>query len=275
LRLRTGTHVFQSFRSGADPAAALELARREVERTLAPKAHSPSNDNWYASAVEDAILASILDQETRNNFANTMLEQALDQRELKVGRWNSLIGLLNIAGVVDRPTQQQLLPGVMEIARGHHTGDHLVPLDADVDLAPLALECAATLKPDADTCLEIEEIGLRHLRSANEVEQWRVVQALVLIPAEYSRLDLAQSAVHPVAAIRAMAAVQWTKNPGALPYERARDFAGDSDYRVRRELAKGLLLTDAPIAEETKEIIAILKKDVRRSLRTLALRVGM
>jgi len=72
-----------------------------------------------------------------------------------------------------------------------------------------------------------------------------------------------------------VAAVLWTKDPGALPYERARDLATDSDYRVRLDLAQALQFSDAANTEGTKEIVAILTKDVRRSVRTLALRVQM
>jgi hypothetical protein len=259
-------------RSGADPAVTRDLARTEVEQILAPRQDAPNTFSGYAGAPDVAILASVLDQEIRNRFAITTLERALDQSQLKYSRWNDLAGLFNIAPVIDPPTKEQVLAGVMEIARGNHAGAPLYFLDADLDLATIALQCAATLKPDPETCREIEQIGLTHLRAADEIKQWEVSQALVIVPAENSQLDLGQCAVHPWAPVRALAAIRWAKNPAVLSYDRAQDLARDSDYRVRREFAKAMESSEMPSTEETKEIIAILSKDVRRNVRTLALR---
>jgi tetratricopeptide (TPR) repeat protein len=258
-------------RSGANPAATLELARAEVEQVLAPRAHSPGVYNFYGAAADDAILASVLDQGTRNRFAVTMLTRALDQSQPKPNRWNDLAGLFNIAPAIDQLTRDQVLAGVMEIAQGKHVGEGLLSFDVDVDLATIALQCAATLGPDADTCREIEQLALTHLRAADESKQWGVSQALVLLPAENSQLDLVHCAVHPSAPVRALAAIRWANNPAVLPYKRAQELARDSDFEVRREFAKALRSKGVPIADETREIIAILRQDVRRSVRTPAL----
>jgi hypothetical protein len=182
----------------------------------------------------------------------------------------SLDGLFTIARKIDRPTQKQVLGGVMELARGQHTGEQLVSFDVDLGLATLALQCAAALNPDAAISREIEQIGLTHLRGADEGMQWQVTQALVLLPAESSRLDLENCAVHPWPAIRALAAIRWAKDPSVLPHERAVDLARDPEYRVRRVLAQALQSIEEPSTAETREIIAILSEDVRRSIRTLA-----
>ena len=54
---------------------------------------------------------------------------------------------------------------------------------------------------------------MTYLRAAKEAVQWHVVQALALLPPENSRLDLGQCTVHPVAALRALAAIRWAKDP--------------------------------------------------------------
>ena len=93
--------------------------------------------------------------------------------------------------------------------------------------------------------------------------------------AKGSRLNLEQYAVHPVAAIRALAAIRWAKDPTVLPIHRAEGLARDADYGVRRDLAKALQSSGAPITDEMREIIAILRQDVRRSVRTPALRTAV
>jgi hypothetical protein len=108
------------------------------------------------------------------------------------------------------------------------------------------------------------------LRAAKEAAQWHVIQALALLPPENSRLDLGQCAVHPVAAVRAVAAIRRAKDPTVFPYERAAELARDDDHRVRRSLAQALEVNGAPMSGETQEIIRILTGDVQRSVRTLA-----
>jgi hypothetical protein len=262
-------------RSGAEPAVAVELARAEVERVLAPRVHGPHEYPMYMGASDDAILASVLDQETRNRFATNMLSRALDQQELKQNRGNDLDGLLAIAPTLDQRAQQDLLAGVMELARGQHIGQQLFPFDLDLGLAGRALQCAAALNPDPATCLEIEQIGLTYLRAADEVKQWQIAQALVLLPAENSGLDLEYCSVHPWTSVRALAAVRWAKNPEVLPIERARELATDPDYEVRRDFARALRSDGTPTTDETKAIVAILRQDVRRSVRTPALEASM
>jgi hypothetical protein len=258
-------------RSGADPAAAVQLARSEVERELAPQPNQAGVISPHMSAPDTGILASILDHETRNRFAITMLERALDQDRDELSRWHDLAGLSNISTDLDQAIKSQLLPGVMELASGQHVGDQLISFDTDIGLTTIALRCAATLDPDRSTCREIERIGLTHLRAAKENVQWEVTQALAFLPPERSHLDLGQFAVHPIAPIRALAGIRWAKDPSVLPYERARDLARDSDYQVRRGLAQALQLSDGPTTDEAREIIAILRQDVRRSVRTPAL----
>ena len=102
--------------------------------------------------------------------------------------------------------------------------------------------------------------------AAKEAVQWHVVQALALLPPENSRLDLGQYAVHVVAALRALAAISWAKDPTVLPYERAAELARDDDHHVRRSLAQALEVSGAPMSGETQEIIGILRGDVRRSV---------
>jgi hypothetical protein len=157
----------------------------------------------------------------------------------------------------------------MEIARGEHDGAFTTGFDTNAELPALALRCAARLNPDPDQCLEIERIGTTYLRLANEAAQWHVVQGLALVPPEASRLDLGQCAIHPIPAMRTLAAIRWAKNPGVFSYVRAVDLARDPDYRVRRELARAVTSPGAPTRSETREVIGILSTDVRRSVRTL------
>jgi hypothetical protein len=258
-------------RAGADPAPTLDLAKTEVEQQLAPRQHQPGHTLFYAGAPETALLASVLGPETRTRFACAMLERALDRREVTYSRWNDLAGLTNIASEIDEDTQASLLPQVLEIAHGQHDGglaDDSV--GGTGTLSDLALTCAANLNPTAAQCAEIEQIGMMYLRGADEPAQWRICQALVLLPVGNSRLDLWQCAVHPLAALRALSAVRWAADPAILPREIAVLLARDDDLRVRRALARALRDNQRPIEDGLKEIAGILAADVRRSVRQLA-----
>ncbi len=135
-------------------------------------------------------------------------------------------------------------------------------------MSALALRCAASLGPDPAQCAEIEHLGLAYLRAASEPARWQVVQALAALPPEHSQLDLRSAAIHPVAAVRALAAVRWAANPSALPVNLATDLARDPDHRVRRNLARALAAsgTDPTRADG---ILNIMSQDVRRSVRSL------
>lgn len=258
-------------RAGADPAPTLHLAKTEVEQQLAPRQHQPGHMLFYAGAPETALLASVLGPETRTRFARTMLERALDRREVTYSRWNDLVGLTNIASEIDESTQASLLPQVLEIARGQHDGGRADDsVGGSGTLSDLALTCAANLNPTPAQCAEIEQIAMTYLRAADESAQWRICKALVLLPARNSRLDLWQCAVHPLAALRGFSAVRWAADPATLPQGNAELLARDDDPRVRRALARGLRDNQRPIEDGLKEIAEILAADVRRSVRQLA-----
>jgi hypothetical protein len=246
------------------------LARAEVDLMLEPRQREPNSVSGYAGAADAAILASILDQDTRNRFALTMLERALDESELKYSRWNDLAGLFNVGDHIDEQTQALVLPRVMEIARGEHDGAPGLVFDIDAELPVMALRCAAKLHPDPAQCVDIEQVGMTYLRTASESAQWEIVQALALLPPEESRLDIGQCAVHPVPALRTLAAIRWAQNPTVFSQDRAVQLARDSDHHVRRELARTLALAGTGATSETQEIIDVLGADVRRSVRTLA-----
>jgi hypothetical protein len=257
--------------SGADPAATLAFARAQVDLVLKPRLSEPNTFNPYAGADRAAIFASVLDQETRNQFARTMIARALDETELRYSRWNDLRGLLIITDYIDRETQAAVLPKVMEIARGERNGAPAVLFVKEPQLPALALRCAARLSPDANQCVEIEQTGIAYLRGADEDRQWDVFKSLAQLPFEASRLDLRQCAVSTVPALRALAAFRWAKDPAVLPHDQAARLACDSDHDVRRGLAYALRSADATLIPETQAVMETLSMDVRRSIRMLPL----
>jgi hypothetical protein len=257
--------------AGADPAATLTFARAEVDLALGLRLSEPGTFNGYATADRAAIFASVLDQETRNQFARTTLERALDETQLMFSRWNDLLGLLIIADFIDRETQAAVLPKIMEIARGERNGAPAVLFVNEPELAALALRCAVRLSPDADQWVEIEQAGIAYLRGADEKPHWEVFKSLAQLPLEASRLDLRQCAVSTVPALRALAAFRWAKDPAVLPHDQAARLACDSDHHVRSGLAYALRSADAAVTPETQAVMETLSMDVRRSIRILPL----
>jgi len=258
-------------KSGADPAPTLTLARAEVDLVLRPRLSEPNTFTGYAGGDRAAVFASVLDQETRNRFALSMIERALDEGELMYSRRNDLRGLLNISDAIDRKTQAAVLPNLMEIARGEHNGAPDVLFVNEPKLPALALRCAASLNPEAARFAEIERVGMTYLRGPDEDSQWDVCIALALLPLEVSRLNLQQCAVNALPALRALAAVRWAKNPSVLSHDQAAELACDPDQRVRRTLRNALRSTDAVMTAETQAIMETLALDVRRSIRMPAL----
>jgi hypothetical protein len=256
--------------AGGDPTSTIGLARSRVDRELRPRRHDPNSPPDYPGGADVAVLASVLDLETRRRFATTMLERSLDQRESMYSRWGDLAGLHNIAGDIDLETKAALLPRVLEIARGEH--EHGPGIDDDErQLAPLALQAASRLNPNAEQSAQIEQVGLATLQTAKDADQWRIVRGMMLLPAGHSRLDLRACAVHPGPAVRTLAAIRWAQNPSVLPQSRAASLAADSHGRVRRELAGALSADDGQLTDDVRDIIATLATDVRRSVRTPAI----
>jgi tetratricopeptide (TPR) repeat protein len=256
--------------AGGDPAPTLEVARTEVDRILRPRAYRPNVQEFRVGAPDTAVFASVLDQQTRGLFATTVLDRALDQRESKFSRWNDLAGLCNIAVDLDPQYSIELIRRVLEVARGEHDSGAGMDASSGIKLSAIALQCAARLNPNREQSEEIEQIGTAHIRTAGESDQWRVVHALVALPLEYSRLSLQQCAVHPVPGIRTLAAIRWAKDSTVLPLGQATNLAKDSDYRVRRELARALSSSPAPSSIQEDHVVNILAADIRRSVRTLA-----
>jgi hypothetical protein len=257
--------------AGADPAATLAVARAEVDLVLKPRLTEPNTLDPYATADRAAIFASVLDQETRNQFARTTLERGLDETQLMFSRWNDLLGLLIITDFIDRETQAAVLPKVIELARGERNGAPAVLFVNEPQLPAAALRCAVRLSPDTNQCREIEQAGIAYLRGADEDRQWDVFKSLAQLPFESSRLDLRQCAVSTSARLRALAAFRWAKDPAVLPHDQAAKLACDSDHDVRQALAYALRSADAAFTPETQAVMETLSMDVRRSIRMLPL----
>lgn len=254
--------------ASADPHLAAEPARKWVTRCTQPRQRARGVLTWEAGGADIAILASVLEPEERARFAATMLERALDRTEVSFTRRNDLIGLLNIAGDLDRATQVQLLPQVIEIALGNHDQGATFG-DEKISLGPLGLHCAMKLDPDETQTADVEDAAIAALQNASASDQWHIIRALVLIPAALSRLDVRLCAAHPFAGLRCVAGIRWAKDSTVLPTARALALAQDPDFVVRREFARAL--TDHP-NDSHRDVIALLATDAHRTVRTMASR---
>jgi hypothetical protein len=63
---------------------------------------------------------------------------------------------------IDAETRAEVFGPVMEIARGEHSAYPVPAVDVNVELQALALSCAATLNPDPDQRIDIENMGTRY-----------------------------------------------------------------------------------------------------------------
>ncbi|MEV1172732.1 hypothetical protein [Nonomuraea sp. NPDC049784] len=270
--------------AGADSGLAIPLARERVARHLLPQEHQPGRIEYRSGAAEAAVLASVLEPDVRSQFARAMMQRALDRHEVTMSRRDALNGLINIAEHIDDDTRASLLPQALEIARGEWDGGPADEIDAmwqgpfaaitintgSNTLTDLALLAAARLAARADDQIMIERIGMALLRSADQPAQWRIVRAFTLLPTACSSLKLEDCAVHPVPALRAVAAVRWAQRPDCLSAERVEALAMDDDYLVRRNLALAIRDNHEIIPTDVRRrIIEIQSSDNRRSIRQL------
>lgn len=264
--------------AGLDTVSVTTLAQQRVTRYLLPRAHHPGVTAVYAGSQHTALLASVLDPATRRQVAQAMLDMAADVRETASSRYDGLAGLTLLAPHLDEQTRDGLLPPVLQMARGEHD-DHLVDdfFRRGMTLTDRALECAARLVTGDARRAEIEQIGIALLQTADEPSRWRAVRALFMAPAAATTLNLEHCAVHPIPAVRALAAVRWAQNPAVLSTAAAVRLARDDDYRVRRNLARAIRdHAEVHIRDETAlAVLDALAGDPRRSVRTCVSRKRM
>jgi hypothetical protein len=210
-----------------------------------------------------------------------MLERALSRGSSTASRRSNLLALTYIAAHLGDDIRTELFPATMEVARGEHDVEELKPADrnpfsvAQIQTPPTnlgvdGLRCAASLAIGVEQHAVVEQIAIELLGPSHPDRAWTIAAILHDLPGEHSRLELPQLAVHPSAALRALAAARWPRNAGSLPLRTARALATDANQRVRRELALAVM---APHAEATAEpVIAVrqvLAGDVHRSIRKI------
>jgi hypothetical protein len=100
----------------------LGAARDRVDRYLAAREHRPVETAFYAGTTHIALFASVLEAELRDRAARTMLDRAADRSEATPSRQGSLRGLLPLSSHVGEQTRADLLPKLLELARGEHDG---------------------------------------------------------------------------------------------------------------------------------------------------------
>ena len=268
--------------AGVNSEPVVTYARARVEQALMPREHQPGRATLYGGSDQTALLASVLDPVTRDRFARTMLERALDRRELTASRRDDLNGLINVTSTLSDDTKAALLPSVMEMARGEHDGGPADDLFSGngphtsfryvgpSTLADIALVSASCLTTTPELTVEVESIGISLLLGGDEHAQWQIFHAIARLPSANSQLNLSHCAVHPTPALRAVAAVRWAQDPTVLPAETVVALARDSDHRVRRILARAVWdHRESASADQTSEVVAVLATDVRRSIRRL------
>jgi hypothetical protein len=256
--------------AGLDTRPVAALAQQRATQYLVPRAHHPGATAAYAGSQHTALLASVLDAETRRQVAHAMLDMALDAREAASSRQDGLAGLAVLAPYLDEQIREDLLPPVLEMARGEHDDDLVDDFfQRGATLTDRALECAAQLATGDAGRAEIEQIGIALLQTADEQSRWRVVRALFIAPTGATTLDLRHCAVHPIPAVRALAAARWVQNTAAMPTAAALRLARDDDHRVRRNLARAIRdhAKGSARDEAAAPVLDVLGGDPRRSVR--------
>ncbi|MFI0486776.1 hypothetical protein [Actinomadura sp. 9N215] len=254
-------------RVGADPEPLRPYAEATLERQWTSNGDdSPATAQWYAPG--DAILASILDIETRQRFASILLDRALDQGFAPMERSNDLRGLFNLARHLDSETQARCRLRLLELARGLHGAGISHRFD-HTSVPNEALACAAAFQPNEQQTAEIEQIVLKSLKIKGESESRAMGHVLSQLPAHLSRFDPNFLASHPFPIMRIIAAYRWRSEGVSLSLETVHELATDGAGSVRRETAASLAKRIS-LSPEEKNLKRLLQEDARRSVRQAA-----
>jgi hypothetical protein len=260
------------------PSAVEPVAQRQLDSAVAPRVHEPGRVGFGTVLPQTAALATVLEEGSRIQLAEAMVEFAKDEHEPAVNRQDALIAIAVLAHALPDATATALFPEVHRFAAGlaPESVVGVVPGSDDplnrfrisfgsTSLTAPGIRAAAALARSPEEYETIQRQAAVLMGSvADESTANAVAAALASLPASVMLPNLEFLAGNPNPWLRALAAVVWAQSDQA-PAGIGVRLARDGSPHVRRALA-GHLSNE----ERHADVRTILEGDPRRSLRRQA-----
>ncbi|MGW1344672.1 hypothetical protein ACWCOV_26765 [Kribbella sp. NPDC002412] len=255
-----------------DPTREVVAAARQ--RLLEDPDLDPDTGHLGTNAINDSLLLAGFPADERQRMIVALLRRVEDEPPIKAVNWpDYLIAAFNLAsGLAPAPElfgRALTLAGTVPDADGRIFDDSplaLVQMSAlERDSRPAAAALAARLASTTTQRQAVEHVCLGMLPWRGDDDGRHLLLAFRELP-EIQDLHLLVS--QGTAGLRALAAQAWVRD-GALDSGIGSRLATDGDYRVRMELAAALAsaATHGPLSGPAKEVVSILQRDARHSVR--------
>lgn len=278
-----GLYLADVARMAIDPGhpAVRVNAEQARDRILRRPAPDPGRAGLGTRLVEDSYLVGSLHINARKTCLERLMDIAADPREIAMARKDAITGARNL--VIDLPVDvhRQTFLLAKEYALGKRDGSYL---DGEVTGSPHPLSSfkisggSASLRGKGLRLAEVsatdpeDHVWVRHqaisLLSEQDTEILHdVAVTLPQLPHDVtSRIGLGILAAHNYVGVRQAGAVLCMRHP-AHHRDTILQLARDGDFRVRRVLAEAAALAAPEAAELSAEVLQILSRDVRHSVR--------
>ncbi|MFD0304047.1 hypothetical protein [Streptomyces sp. NPDC127119] len=261
--------------------AVLKNAEKARDRILRRSAPEPGHAELGTRLVEDSYLVGSLHINARKTCLERLMDIAADPREIAMARQDAITGAGNL--VIDLPieVQRQTFLVAKEYALGRRDGSYLDgevtgsshPLSsfkfsggsASLRGKGLRLTEVSATEPEDHVWVRVRAISLLSEHD-NEILH-DAAMTLSRLPHDVtSQIDPGVFAAHSYAGVRQAGAVLCMRHP-ARHRDTALRLARDGNFRVRRVLAEAAVLATTEAAELSAEVLQILARDVRHSVR--------
>ncbi|MYR92369.1 hypothetical protein GTW60_01735 [Streptomyces sp. SID4937] len=257
-----------------------ERAERARDRILHRPEAEPGRVDIGTTLVSDSFLVGSLGSEDLTACVARLLAVAADAREAASTRGDALIAVRNIVLV----QRQNAAPDVFSVARGYVLGTYEAssfdaltgrshPLSAfkvnmrSSSLRTYGLRLAVVTAASAEHREWVKDQAVGMLRSDDAAEVDAAALALNELPTDaVCEIDADLLAAHDHVSVRRLSAVLCMRTPDRYR-EAALRLARDGDFRVRHTLAEAAA-GSAAATDVTDEILRLLRKDARHSVRT-------
>ncbi|MEU6312866.1 hypothetical protein [Streptomyces sp. NPDC047014] len=281
-----GLYLADVARTLVDPGhpAVRQRAEQAKDRILQRPDPEPGHTAFGTRLVTDAYLVGSLDAASRTACLDKLVAVATDAREVAATRRDALVGVRNL--VVDLPVdvQRRVFETAKGFVRGEQAGSHL---DGEVTGTPhplssfkismgsaslrgegLLLAAGSASTPEAHVWVREQAIGLLAGDDASELHA--AALALGRLPREAAaEVDANLMLAHGHIGVRQAGAVLCLGHPTRYRDTAVR-LAQEGDYRLRRTLAQIAAGAGPEVSELAAEILDILRRDPRHSVRVEA-----
>ncbi|MCX5235617.1 hypothetical protein OG824_10400 [Streptomyces prunicolor] len=254
-----------------DTAPAISLARQNLDRYTQPLNIQPGVMDFEAGLDDAALLVTVLGEEDRRKFVESMLVRALEVADIESNRASAIEAIATVGPTLSNEGRVTVFDAL--ISFGKNPTESVASMNygsdpfsrfrvtvGDFSLAALAAYAAGKVAHTAMQYETVQKFALTLLSSANN----SVCRVLALmfrdIPEGALVVDVEMFASHANSWLRCFAAVAWGRNPQQWPGLGER-LATDKDPGVRLALARAL-----GDASERESIVNLLRQDYRRDI---------